>query len=102
MMLSGNPTKTKTIIFYHRTPFTIIKDVMRTDGFLGFYRGISSTVLREVPGYFFFFGGYEVTKYWLTKGDENKENIGKQILISVCCLCYNFRFNLGSFCFPSA
>ena len=58
------------------TPFTIVKEVMKTDGILGFYRGITSTVLREVPGYFFFFGGYETTKYLLTRNDEDKENIG--------------------------
>ena len=60
-------------MFTYRTPFTIIKDVLRTDGPLGFYRGITSTVLREVPGYFFFFGGYEMTKYYLSKGSESEE-----------------------------
>jgi len=50
-----------------------VKDVLRTDGVLGFYRGITSTVLREVPGYFFFFGGYEGTKYLLSKDSQDKE-----------------------------
>ena len=57
--------------FCFRTPFTIVKDVLRIDGPLGFYRGISSTLLREVPGYFFLFGGYEATKKFLMK--DHKE-----------------------------
>ncbi|XP_066930649.1 mitochondrial ornithine transporter 1-like [Clytia hemisphaerica] len=67
--------------FKNITPFTIIKDVLRTDGFFGFYRGITSTVLREVPGYFFFFGGYEGTKYLLSQGNEDQElGLGKTII----------------------
>ena len=58
---------------FFSTPFTIVKDILKTDGVLGFYRGITSTVLREVPGYFFFFGGYEGTKYLLSKNDQDKE-----------------------------
>ena len=64
---------------FSRTPFTIVKDVLRTDGVLGFYRGISSTILREVPGYFFFFGGYEGTKYLLSKDSQDKE-LGKYLM----------------------
>ena len=55
-----------------------MKDVLKTDGPLGFYRGITSTVLREVPGYFFFFGGYETTKYILSNGDD-QDDIGKKV-----------------------
>lgn len=54
------------------TPHTIIRDVMRTDGIRGFYHGMIPTLLREVPGYFFFFGGYEGTKTLFETYDTNK------------------------------
>lgn len=39
---------------------------------------MSSTIAREMPGYFFFFGGYEVTRELLTKPNESKNDIGWQ------------------------
>ena len=47
---------------------------MKRDGPLGFYRGFVGTIMRECPGYFFFFGGYEASKYMLTPtgGDPHK------------------------------
>ena len=68
---------------FFSTPFTIIKDVLKTDGIFGFYRGITSTVLREVPGYFFFFGAYEGTKYLLSNGDDTKE-------LGLSLTCFSF------------
>lgn len=54
------------------TPLTIIRDVLRTDGVLGFYYGITSTLLREVPGYFFFFGGYEGVQMMFNMYDQRQ------------------------------
>ena len=31
------------------------------------YRGLTSTLMREMPGYFFFFGGYEGARELLKK-----------------------------------
>lgn len=39
----------------------------RTLGIRGFYRGLGSTFIREMPGYFFFFGSYEGTRELLRK-----------------------------------
>ena len=39
---------------------------------------MSSTIAREMPGYFFFFGGYEVTRELLTKPNESRNDIGWQ------------------------
>jgi len=58
------------------TPLTIIKETLRIDGPLGFYRGITTTVLREVPGYFCFFGAYEYTKTFLANENEDKDSLG--------------------------
>lgn len=46
----------------HITPFQLTKQIFRQEGFLGFYRGLGPTMAREMPGYFFFFGGYEYTR----------------------------------------
>ena len=32
--------------------------------------------MREVPGYFFFFGGYEISRYMLTPAGKSKDDIG--------------------------
>ncbi|KAL0173913.1 hypothetical protein M9458_029881, partial [Cirrhinus mrigala] len=37
-------------------------NVLRTNGPLGFYQGLTTTIVREVPGYFCFFGGYELSR----------------------------------------
>lgn len=52
----------------HRVgPFSLTGQIIRNDGIAGLFRGFIPTILREMPGYFFFFGGYE----------------GK-----FCCFCY--------------
>lgn len=49
---------------------------MRKDGARGFFRGLMPTFGREVPGYFFFFGGYETTRWLLTPEGKTKDQIG--------------------------
>ena len=50
-------------------------------GIPGLFRGLTSTMAREMPGYFFFFGGYELTKSLLTTTEQKQEgeNLGKTI-----------------------
>lgn len=61
-----------------RGPISVVKDTFKADGFLGFYNGFVATVAREMPGYFFFFGGYETSKYFLaTTNDMKTEPYGK-------------------------
>jgi hypothetical protein len=55
-----------------------VKEIFRKDGPLGFYHGLSSTLLREVPGYFFFFGGYELSRSFFASG-RSKDELGKCI-----------------------
>lgn len=52
-----------------------MKGVIQKDGPLGFYRGLSSTLLREVPGYFLFFGGYELSRTFFASG-RSKDELG--------------------------
>ncbi|KAM9853071.1 solute carrier family 25 member 15a isoform 1-T3 [Aulostomus maculatus] len=44
------------------TLWTVVKTVLRTNGPLGFYQGLTSTIVREIPGYFCFFGAYELSR----------------------------------------
>eukprot|EP00795_Rhopilema_esculentum_P000074 gene74-9685_t len=53
-------------------PLSVMRDTFKADGFLGFYNGFAATVAREMPGYFFFFGGYEATKYFLASTNDMK------------------------------
>ncbi|XP_072287008.1 mitochondrial ornithine transporter 1-like [Pyxicephalus adspersus] len=49
------------------TPWSIVRDILHSEGVVGLFRGLSSTWLREIPGYFFFFGGYELSKSVLSR-----------------------------------
>lgn len=47
--------------------------VLRNHGVSGLYRGYTSTLLRDVQGYAWFFAGYEATTYMLA-GPEHKKS----------------------------
>ncbi|XP_064555681.1 mitochondrial ornithine transporter 1 [Drosophila montana] len=66
------PTQTADL----RTPWTLTRYIWRTEGIRGFYRGLGSTFIREMPGYFFFFGSYEGTREMLRGKDQTKDEIG--------------------------
>ncbi|XP_040196285.1 mitochondrial ornithine transporter 1-like [Rana temporaria] len=70
MKLSGK------IIEGQNTVWSVVKNILHTDGPLGLYHGLTSTLLREVPGYFFFFGGYELGRSFFTKSGETKDELG--------------------------
>lgn len=54
----------------------VTMQIIREDGFLGLFRGMTSTLVREVPGYFFFFGGYELGRYFLTPEGKTVDDLG--------------------------
>ncbi|KFD47635.1 hypothetical protein M514_11498 [Trichuris suis] len=58
-----------------RGPFGMTKDIVRREGLRGLFRGFTATAVREVPGYFFFFGAYEGAKYLLAPEDGTKDDI---------------------------
>lgn len=49
------------------SPFQLTKSVLKSEGVPGMFRGLTSTFAREMPGYFFFFGGYELSRQFLAK-----------------------------------
>ncbi|XP_033014706.1 mitochondrial ornithine transporter 1-like [Lacerta agilis] len=74
MQLSGE------VVRGPNTVWSVVRGVLEKDGPLGFYRGGSSTLLREVPGYFFFFGGYELSRTFFAFG-KPKEELGPVALM---------------------
>ncbi|KAJ6637803.1 Mitochondrial ornithine transporter 1 [Pseudolycoriella hygida] len=58
------------------SPFQLTKNVLKTEGIPGMFRGLTSTFAREMPGYFFFFGGYELSRNLLAKPGQSKDEIG--------------------------
>lgn len=54
------------------------RQILKESGIPGLFRGLSSTIAREMPGYFFFFGGYELTRELLAKPGQSRDEIGWQ------------------------
>lgn len=44
------------------TVWSVIKSIMHNEGPVGFFQGLTPTIAREVPGYFCFFGAYELCR----------------------------------------
>lgn len=57
-------------------PMKLVKDIFKKSGIRGFYHGIVPTFAREMPGYFFFFGTYELTRSLMTPKNKTKDDIG--------------------------
>ena len=54
----------------------MVRSMLKTQGVLSLYRGFVPTVAREMPGYFAFFGSYELTRSLLTPAGKTKDEIG--------------------------
>ena len=59
------------------SPMDVTRQIIRTEGVRGLFRGFSSTLARECPGYACFFGGYELTRSLLTSANETKAELSK-------------------------
>ncbi|CAK9293274.1 unnamed protein product [Gordionus sp. m RMFG-2023] len=58
-------------------PWYITKQIYLNEGGLpAFFKGLGPTFGREVPGYFCFFGGYELTRSLLIPPGKTKNDIG--------------------------
>ncbi|XP_061733856.1 solute carrier family 25 member 15a [Nerophis ophidion] len=57
--------------------WTVVKTVLERNGPLGFYQGLTTTMVRDCQGYFCFFGGYEVSRSMFAHYmGTDKEGIG--------------------------
>ncbi|KAK7489872.1 hypothetical protein BaRGS_00018894 [Batillaria attramentaria] len=57
-------------------PFGLTREILKSEGIRGLYKGLTSTFMREMPGYFVFFGGYEISRHLLTPAGKKKDEIG--------------------------
>ncbi|CAH0560728.1 unnamed protein product [Brassicogethes aeneus] len=57
-------------------PLHLTSYILKTDGPQGLFKGLVPTLVREMPGYFFFFGGYEGTRELLRQPGKSKDEIG--------------------------
>jgi len=62
---------------FDRGPWALTRQILHTEGPQGLFRGLIPTFAREMPGYFVFFGGYEVSRALLTPSGKTKDEIGK-------------------------
>ncbi|XP_045763466.1 mitochondrial ornithine transporter 1 [Maniola jurtina] len=58
------------------SPLQLTQQIFRQYGIQGLFRGLVPTIMREMPGYFFFFGAYEGTRELLAKPGQSKDDIG--------------------------
>nr|XP_060612507.1 mitochondrial ornithine transporter 1-like [Anolis sagrei ordinatus] len=65
-----------TALSSRSSTWAVVKTILRSEGPLGFFQGLTSTWLREVPGYFFFFGGYEVSRSLFLQAGQSKQELG--------------------------
>jgi solute carrier family 25 ornithine transporter 2/15 len=59
-----------------RTAFGICREMYKQNGLRSFFIGMTPTLTREVPGYFAFFGAYELSRYLFTTEGKPKDDIG--------------------------
>jgi len=57
-------------------PYKLTRQILKEDGMPGLFRGLTATFTREMPGYFFFFFAYELTRQLLTPPGKTKDEIG--------------------------
>lgn len=77
----------------------LTKQILKQEGIPGLYRGLSSTIFREMPGYFFFFGGYEYCKVVLTKRRPDEAGLLQTVISGgfggVCLWTTIFPFDVA-------
>ncbi|XP_065184038.1 mitochondrial ornithine transporter 1-like [Sycon ciliatum] len=77
----------------HSTMASIIGKLVKEEGITGLYRGLTSTWVREIPGYFFFFGGYEMTRRFLSTNRDDKH----PLVVVLAGGCGGACFWIGTF-----
>jgi len=57
-------------------PYQLTRNILKTEGVPGMFRGLTATLTREMPGYFFFFMAYEFSREMLRSPGQSKDDIG--------------------------
>jgi len=55
----------------------LVRHIIKQEGIQGLFHGLNATFAREMPGYFFFFGGYETCRMLLTPAGKTKDDLSK-------------------------
>ena len=80
------------------TAFQLTSKILKNEGVPGLFKGLTSTMFREMPGYFFFFGGYELSKSAITRGRPNEAGLLETIVAGgiggVCLWTAIFPFDV--------
>lgn len=65
----------------------MIYQIYKEEGWRGYFRGLTSTCAREIPGYYCFFLIYEAATRWLGKNREQSvESLGElKFLVYTSC-----------------
>ncbi|XP_053564374.1 mitochondrial ornithine transporter 1 isoform X2 [Bombina bombina] len=63
------------------TVWSVVKGIVKQEGAIGFYQGLTSTICREMPGYFCFFGGYELSRTIFASNGKSKDELGPVALM---------------------
>ncbi|XP_023697487.1 mitochondrial ornithine transporter 1-like isoform X2 [Paramormyrops kingsleyae] len=71
----------KTSLLCRVSSWSIVKNILKKEGLPGLFQGMTSTWLREVPGYFFFFGGYEVSRTIFVNCGYSKNDLDAAALV---------------------
>ncbi|XP_048851085.1 mitochondrial ornithine transporter 1-like isoform X1 [Brienomyrus brachyistius] len=71
----------KTSLVCRVSSWSIVKSILKKEGLPGLFQGMTSTWLREVPGYFFFFGGYEVSRTIFVNCGYSKNDLDATALV---------------------
>lgn len=61
----------------------LVRHIIKQEGVRGLFHGLNATFAREMPGYFFFFGGYETCRTLLTPAGKTKDDLSAVRLL-VC------------------
>ncbi len=69
----------KHLLFFRVNTWIVVKQIVRHNGIIGLFRGLTSTWAREVPGYFFFFGGYHLSREKLTLQGQDPNDLSKSV-----------------------
>ncbi|XP_077984222.1 mitochondrial ornithine transporter 1-like [Glandiceps talaboti] len=57
------------------SPWAVTRAILQQNGLRGMFKGLTSTWAREMPGCFFFFGGYELSRTLLTPTGSSKADL---------------------------
>jgi len=59
------------------SPMSVARDVLKTEGKRGFYRGLTGMWAKEIPGSFIFFGSYETAKVCMQHALQKEASTSK-------------------------